>query len=310
MNERLRVGIIGLGRRWRARYAPALAALSDLFEIAAVYDPVPQRASVEAARLHCSAAAGASELIERDDVGAVLLLDLGWQRLWPIERAAGAGKPLFCLPELADDADHADTLARCVQETGLSVMMAVRAAFTPAALRLAELREELLGPIRLAACESTLGRQGLPDSGLLAWVLSLLGAAPEGITAAGNAAAGLESFTLDLAGGKVLQLTRWRGSRPRGGLRLRLWGERGQATLLTPHRLSWTVPEGVHSLTLARGQSVEHHLLTRFHAVATQGQAPSPGLGDAHRALLCWQAAERSRTEGRRVTLSLASRGA
>src|SRR5689334_4926933 len=107
MGRRLRVGIIGLGRQWRRRYAPALQALPALFELSAVCDQIAQQATAEAARLRRPAAAGPSELIERDDVEAVLLLDLGWQRLWPVERAAAAGKPVFCLPALEDDADNA-----------------------------------------------------------------------------------------------------------------------------------------------------------------------------------------------------------
>src|SRR6516164_278216 len=98
MSQRLGVGVIGLGRQWRRRYAPALRALAGSFQVVAVCDQIAQVAAAEAARLRCPAAAGPSELIERDDVGAVLLLDVGWQRLWPVERAASAGKPVFCLP--------------------------------------------------------------------------------------------------------------------------------------------------------------------------------------------------------------------
>ena len=308
MKKRLRVGIIGLGRRWRRQYEPALAALPDLFEIAAVYDQVPRRTTIEAGRLHCGAAGGASELIERDDVEAVLLLDLGWQRLWPIERAARAGKPVFCLPDLANDAAHAEAVARSVTEAGLPVLMAVGTAFTPAALRLADVRDGLLGRIRLAVCQCDLGKAEHPDSGLLAWLLCLVGPPPETVTAAGNPAAGLDSLTLALAGGGVLQLTRWRLPERRMALRLELIGASGRMTLLGPGRLSWTTPDGIHSLTLPRGRRLEEVLLTRFHAVATEGAVPAPSLADAHRALLCWRAAERSRSEGRRVALaSLAS---
>src|SRR6516162_4813924 len=119
MGQRLGVGVIGLGRQWRRRYAPALRALAESFEVVAVCDQIPQVAAAEAARLGCPAAAGPSELIERDDVRGVLLLDLGWQRLWPMERAARAGKPVFCLPSLEDDSDNADALARRVHDARL-----------------------------------------------------------------------------------------------------------------------------------------------------------------------------------------------
>src|SRR5579885_746360 len=209
MGQRLRVGIIGLGRRWRRRYAPALRALSEWFEVAAVCDQIAQQAAAEAARLRCPAAAGPSELIERDDVQAVLLLDLGWQRLWPVERAAGAGKPVFCLPTLEDDEANADALAERVREAGLPVVMAAAAGFSPAALRLAEFQRERLGPTRLLVCESVHSRPGTADSGTFAWLLSLLGAAPTAVTAAGPESAEFLSLTLEAAGGRILQFTRW-----------------------------------------------------------------------------------------------------
>jgi len=303
MGQRLRVGIIGLGRRWRRRYAPALRALSDLFEIAAVCDPIPQQAAAEAARLRCPSSAGPSELVERHDVDAVLLLDLGWQRLWPVERAARAGKPVFCLPALEDDEANADAVAARVGQAGLPMMMAAGVSFTPAALRLAEFQRERLGPVRLLVCEAISGRPGAPDSGTLAWLLSLLGAAPATVTAAGGESAGLVSLTLEAAGGRALQLTHWHAPGARPGLRLRVVAERGQATVEGPRRLSWADAGAAHALTLPRGGPAERLLLTGFHRALTQGQALSPSLSDAHRALVCLRAAARSRAEGRAVPL-------
>jgi predicted dehydrogenase len=303
MGQRLRVGIIGLGRRWRRRYAPALKALAELFEVAAVCDQIPQRAAAAAARLDCAAAAGPSELLERDDVAAVLLLDLGWQRLWPVGRAAAAGKPVFCLPSLEDDSDNADALVRRVQEARLPVLMAAAVGFVPAALQLAELRRERLGPVRLLLCDLVRRRPAAPDSGLVAWLLSLLGAAPEAVTAAGSASAGLMSLTLEAAGGRALQLTTWHAPDARPGLRLRVVAERGQATLDAPRRLSWADAAGAHTLTLPAGRPAEEVLLTHFHRVAAEGQAPWPSLEDASRALGCLRAAARSREAGRKVPL-------
>jgi predicted dehydrogenase len=303
MGRRLRVGVIGLGRQWRRRYAPALQALPALFELSAVCDQIAQQATAEAARLRCPAAAGPSELIEREDVEAVLLLDLGWQRLWPIERAAAAGKPVFCLPALEDDADNADALARRVGEARLPVLMGSAVAFTPAALRLAELSRDRLGPARLVVCESARRRGGAPDSGLLAWLLSLLGAAPQAVTAAGSETAGLGCLTLEADGGRALQVTRRQGPGTRPGLRVHVAAERGQLTLEAPRRLSWADADGAHALSLPRGRPTAEVMLTYFHHAATGGQPPGPGLLDAYQALGCLRAAARSRAEGRKVDL-------
>jgi predicted dehydrogenase len=303
MSQRLGVGVIGLGRSWRRRYEPALRTLAELFEVAAVCDQVPQVAISAAARQRCPAAAGPSDLIERDDVDAVLLLDLGWQRLWPIECAARAGKPVFCLPALEDDADNADALARRVEEAHLPVMMAAPAGFTPAALRLARFQREQMGPARLLLCDSFRSRPGGMDSGTLAWLLSLLGAAPVVVAGTGCASAGLASLTLEAAGRRALQLTHWHAAEVRPGLRLQLLAERGRARLESPRRLSWTDADGVHALTLPRGRPVEELMLTCFHGVVTGTRTRWPSLGDAHRALLCLRAAALSRTEGRPVPL-------
>jgi predicted dehydrogenase len=303
MGQRLGVGIIGLGRCWRRRFEPALRALADLFAVSAVCDQIAQVAAAESARLGCPSSAGPAELIERDDVAAVLVLDLGWQRLWPVGRAARAGKPVFCRPPLEDDAEHADALARRVHEAGVPVMMAARAGFGPAALRLAEFQRERLGPARLLLCESASRRPGAVESGTLAWLLSLLGAAPVAVTGSGTDAAGLAAITLEAAGGRALHLTRWHdpGARPR--LRLRLVGERGQALVASPRRLSWADADGAHALLLPRGRPAEELMLRCFHGVATGGQAPWPSLGDAQRALACLRAAAQGRAEGRPVPL-------
>src|SRR5258707_885141 len=46
MANSLRVGVIGLGRRWQRRYKPALLSLSEQFTLVALCDQVPQRATL------------------------------------------------------------------------------------------------------------------------------------------------------------------------------------------------------------------------------------------------------------------------
>ncbi len=301
MGERVRVGIIGLGHQWRQRYAPALQARSRQFEIVAVCDQIAQQAMAEASRLRCPAAAGPSELMERDDLDAVLLLDLGWQRLWPVERAATLGKPVLCLPHLEDD-DNADAVARRVQEAGLPVLMACPISLTPAVQRLGDLQRRSLGPVRLLVAEFAQRARSL-NSGLIAWLLALLSTSPQTVTATGSEAAGLRSLVIEAEEGRCLQLTSWSASQPRPPWRLHVVGSAGEATLEGPRRLSWYDRRGRHVLTLPRGRPVEQLMLARFHRLVTQGQPPSPSLGNAYRALRCLHAARRSRAEGCRVTL-------
>src|SRR5262249_50875361 len=67
----------------------------------------------EAARLGCRAVGGAVELLERDDVDAVLLPGGAWAGTWALERACAAGKPALCaVSPLADEERFAALAAR------------------------------------------------------------------------------------------------------------------------------------------------------------------------------------------------------
>jgi predicted dehydrogenase len=308
MARRLRVGVIGLGRRWQRHYRPALLALSGLFEVAAVCDQVPQRTAQEATRLRCTAAAGPAELID-GDLDAVLLIDPQWFRLWPLGHACRRGKPVFSCGALEEDEEHADALCRLAIESGTPVMMASPPPFTPAARRLAEVAGERLGPVRLVVCEVVrpgrgqtaggrlLGGQG---SGLLAWLASLAAAEPEAVSACGDG--GFASVTLRCREGKTVQVTRWRAPGAASAVRVQVVGERGQVTADLPGRLSWH-DGGRHALALGRGRPMAEALLERFHQAVATGETPQPGLGEAHRALGWLRAAARSRDEGRQVSL-------
>src|SRR5262249_47924567 len=107
MEKILRVGVIGLGRRWQKRYRPALAALGGWVKVSSVCDQVQERALREAKRVSCQAAAGPAQLLEREDVDAVLLPDEQWFGLWPLELACRRNKPVFCGCSLERDEEHA-----------------------------------------------------------------------------------------------------------------------------------------------------------------------------------------------------------
>ena len=57
MAQRLRVGVIGLGRRW-LRYQPALLSLRQQVEVVAVCDPHPGRTEQAARSVGCTTADG------------------------------------------------------------------------------------------------------------------------------------------------------------------------------------------------------------------------------------------------------------
>ncbi len=289
MARRLRVGVIGLGRRWARRYRPALLALADRYEVAAVCDQIPQRTLAEADRLGCAASAGPADLVAAHEVEAVVLVDAQWFGLWPLGRAAGLGKPVFCAAPPERDAAHAEALVRQVERAKALVMMGWGPAVSPAFLYVPELLSRHLGPPRLVVGEwGRRGRAGLGRGAgsVLAYLFGLIGRAPERVVAAGEAPAGLTTVAFACGEGTAVQLSSWHAPGRKTTLRVRVVAERGQATLAPGRRLAWEDATGRHALTLPRaGSATVPAMLECFHESVTSGQAPRPGIAEVHAAL-------------------------
>lgn len=306
----LRVGVLGLGKRWQKRYGPALEALADRFQIRAVCDPLRERADHEARRLGCAAVAGPTELLEIDGLDAMLLLDRPWYGLWPLQLASRRRLPVFCAPSLELEGRHADALVESVRRQGGCVMMERELPLAPATALLGQLQNGRLGQARLMVCDW--GRRGRPfrhDSpllgsagdGVLDWIVSLMGAAPTAVTAC--AARGIASVLLEFPEGRAAHIVRYRVARGSVGLRVRVVTDRGQAVCVPPCRLSWQSSAGRRTREFPRPTPVGQRLLEQFRQIVLQGQSVEPGLGQAHRALTWLRAIARSRAEGRRVII-------
>ncbi|MBX6316671.1 MAG: Gfo/Idh/MocA family oxidoreductase, partial [Isosphaeraceae bacterium] len=195
---------MGLGRLWEARHKPALARLTDRFQVTAVYDQVMRRAAVEAAQWRCAAVEGLEALIERPDVDVVYLLTPQWFGLHPAELACAHGKPIYCALPLAGDLADLERLAERVQATGTPFVPELARRFYPATLRLRELLATTLGPPRLILGQNRLfgfdryGQPGPstqlvplplavdPGSYLLDWCRFIFGREPTGVLGFGS----------------------------------------------------------------------------------------------------------------------------
>jgi predicted dehydrogenase len=305
MAARLRVGVIGLGRRWR-RYRRALEGPGPRLAVAALCDEVALRAEQEARELGCAAAAGPTELVERPDVEGVLLLDGQWYGLWPLGLACRTGKPVLCAASLARE-EHADDLRRQVRDKGLPVLMPLAPEGELLLGRLRQLLEGPLGPARLVRASWT-GRSARPGPldrpaalALLHAVAGLLGGAPVGVATRGvPGAPGYASAVYEFGSGRVAELSLWGGPGGRPGCRLEVVAERGSVFADWPRRLRWQDGEGGHAWEGPSG-APERALLERFARGVREGQAMGPGFEDAYRALTWLRAARRSLAEGARV---------
>lgn len=146
--ERLRVGVIGLGRLWESRHKPALRAMPDKFEIVAVYDQVARRAWMEARQLGCEAAQGLRAMIGRPDLDAVYLMEPQWFGWHAMELAALHRKPVYCALNPAADPARFEEVAARFAASGAPFMIELARRYYPATLRLLELIATTLGPVR------------------------------------------------------------------------------------------------------------------------------------------------------------------
>ncbi len=308
MERPLRIGVIGLGRRWRRRYRAALQALPNCFQVRAVYDQVHERAKREARSLRCEAPAAVMPLLERDDIDALLLADRQWFGGWPLAAAGRAAKPVYGNALVLDDAaDLPDSAANGRP----AIMMELLPRFAPAGARLHEILRDQLGPARFVMCE-----QVRPDGetrsraaplaasawiGLLDWCRGFVDGEPVSVLATGLEDSRFESVFLEFSGSRAVHIVRRRESHGATRLRLHVAAEKGSATLVLPRRVAWHGADGRHVHTLPRGRPLSQLALMHFYEAVRTGQPLQPGWEDMQRPLAWLRAARQSRAEGRRV---------
>jgi predicted dehydrogenase len=255
--------------------------------------------------------------MENDAVEAVLLLDTPWYRLWPLELACRAGKPVFCAAALELDDAHADRLHQQVQDSRLPVLMELAPRLAPATARLRELLDQQLGPPRLLVCDLVLPRHrprqtrasrpafplGDVRLAVVDWCTSLVNARPVSLRAEHSDAPAYAHLHLEYAEGPVVSIRARRTHKERGSLRLAVEAERGSVEAAWPSWVSWTSSAGQHALTLARAEPLGKLLLDRFYRVVREGEVAEPSLDAAYQVLGWLRAAARSQVEGRRVLL-------
>ena len=296
MARRLRIGVVGLGAAWRKRYRPALAGLRQQFRVRAVADPSRERAGREARRLGCPAVRSLGELVEGDDIDAVLVCGDPWFRLWPLERAVRVGKPGLCAGLRVLDDPNCDALADLARERQVTLGVALLPRLAPVWGRVRELLEGQLGPARFVV-----GRCALParvadvssaagvepaEVALLDIALDLFAAVPERVRVDDLPAVGERSRAVEFADGRAARLSVWRSPAvTRPVFRWQIVAERGQIHVAPPRRLSWAGPEGRFRQRLAGGGSGRRLLLEGFARQVRGGEGPVPGLDEACRVL-------------------------
>jgi len=230
-DEEVRIGVIGYG--WVARaHAHALLTLAHLApprrrpRLAAVAGRTAARAAAFAEELGAGRwTTSWRELVEADDVDAVLVATPVEAHAEPVVAALQAGKPVLCEKPLARDGDEAFELLQAAEDAGVTSAVGFNYRYVPAvalakelvdAGRLGELRQFrglYLQDFKVAGTETRPSHGGagaVHDYVHLVDMLRFLGAEPESLVAQTShfVSASEDGYAavLDLAGGATATL--------------------------------------------------------------------------------------------------------
>jgi len=337
---KIRVGVVGLGKAWETRHAPALKALADRFEVRAFCDPVAHRAAEVAQRWPARTCDGFRALAESEDIDAVLLLSSRWYGALPILAACDAGKAIYCAAALELDSRGAEQVRQRVRDAGVAFMAEFPCRLAPATLRLKELMATRLGRPRLLFCNRrhtarTIGNASHSSDmrqliEMVDWCRDVVGEEATSVVGAAHssAVAGAGSadrpskdylvMTLDFSPpgqvgtGAVAQIAcgsyvapQWEEAAAfRRPADLQVVCQRGIAFLDLPHTVVWFDEAGQHSELLDHDRPVGEQLLLHFHRQVSSLVLKTSSLEDAFKALTIVNRAQDSYLQGRRLELS------
>jgi predicted dehydrogenase len=327
---KIRVGVVGIGPMWESRHLPALRALSDRYEVAALCDPVQHRAQQAARQLGASVHDGFRALTARKDVDAVLLLSSQWFGPLPIYAACDAGKGIYCAAALELKDDEAAVLRDRVREAGVAFMAEFPCRLSPATLRLKELIATRLGAPRILFCNRRRTSEAAGESGtkceldmveLIDWCRYVVDAEPSSVVAISHgcptdeSCADYFSLSLDFADaseaghcamamiacGQYVPAACEESLNYRRPADLKVVCDNGLAFVDLPNTVAWFDNAGQHLETLDHERPVGEQLLMHFHRAVESLVLKTASLEDAHRALSIASKARQSCITGQRV---------
>jgi predicted dehydrogenase len=128
----LRVGVVGCGLITQAVHLPALAALARAFTVTAVADPSPTAVAAVARRHGARPYARWEDLLEREDLDAVVVCSPNHTHAAVVLAALDRGRHVFVEKPLCLDPADADAICARQAETGLVVQVGYMKRFDPA----------------------------------------------------------------------------------------------------------------------------------------------------------------------------------
>jgi len=332
---KLGLGIAGLGTAWTTGHGPALRALSDRFEVRAIYAPVAHSAQQVARQLGARTEDGYQALASREDIDAILLLSAAWHGALPILAACDCGKAVYCAAALDLDQQLAESVKARVEKAGIAFMAEMPCRQAAATVRLKELIATRLGLPHLLFCHqrSVAGEtNGTPHSATMRdltdavdWCRYIVGREPTSVIGTMHKAhrddlsEDYQMMSLDFSGPAasgtdvVAQIScghyisaQWQEAasfRPPADLQIAC--QNGIAFIDLPSTLIWFDSAGRHMESLESERPVNEQLLAQFYRAVTSLVRDTSNLDDTYRALSITLQALASHAEGRRIPLSV-----
>ena len=163
MEKKLRIGIVGVGSIATVCHLPSYEKLSDLVEVVAVADIVPERAKAAAEKFGIPHYfASVEELLAGVEVDCVDICTWTSAHAPVCIAAAKAGKHILCEKPLASTLEQGLEMEKAVREAGVQFMLGVITRYMAETMKCRELYEEgVFGEIYAAKCRYV-RRRGTP----------------------------------------------------------------------------------------------------------------------------------------------------
>lgn len=327
----LRVGLLGAGRIGRI-HANAVVE-NGRAQLVAVSDAVPEAAKAVAAAAGAQVR-GAADVLAASDIDAVIIATPTDTHADYIEKAAAAGKAIFCEKPVDLDAARIRTCLGAVERAGVPLMIGFNRRFDR---NFAELKRRLdAGAVGTPEIVTIISRDPAPppvsyierSGGLfrdmmihdLDMARFLLGEEPVSVYAAGSvlvdpaigAAGDVDTavVTLTTASGRIAQISNSRRATYGYDQRIEVHGSTGLLRAGNVHQSTVEIANGsgftadpVLPFFLERYMTAYKAELDAFISAVEQGTAPAPSGEDGLKAQLLADAATESWKSGRPVAI-------
>ena len=161
MDDKVKVGIAGLGRSGWNIHARILEDLPDEYKVVAVSDPIEERRQEAVEKFGCKAYPEFDDLIKDEDVELVIVATPSYLHAPCTIKALEAGKNVVCEKPMATNLAEADAMIETAKKTGKILTVFQNSLFAPDYLKVKEvIQSGKLGRIVLVKIHNhTFGRR-------------------------------------------------------------------------------------------------------------------------------------------------------